>query len=332
MKVYTFVLIIIYGIGQLSFQSFFFIYLTGYSLQCLLMLLYFLKVNNTKLAFTFSFIKTDKFKPIFLYGVYSFLSGGTVMLVQRLDIIMVGKLLSLEYVAYYATAFFFITAILVPTRSITSIATPLLSYHLQNKNTYEVNKIYFSSSLNMLLFSGFIFIGIWSCSNELMNILGEKFGQIKWVILFLGSGKLLEVFFSLNQYVLIYSKYFKWDMVFQLFLLLLTIATNLLFIPLYGINGAAIATTITILINQIVKAWFIYKRFGLHPLNHKSILLILIILIFILSVSFIPVIYSSLISIAIKSIGVTILYFALVFFLKISIDVNKLIRKFSILP
>lgn len=326
-KFATFLLLIIYGTGCLSFRLFFYLYLVIYFFQLLFILAYARKITELKPAFSWQFFKNQRLREIFIYGGFSLLAGGTVMLVQRIDIIMISKMLTLKEVAYYSIAFFIMTAIMVPARSVSAIASPLLSKHIQEHNLPEIKKVYLSSSLNMFLFSGFIFLGTWVCVDDLMLILGDKFGQIKWVILFLGLGKIMEALNGMNQSILIYSRYYRWDFVLQVFLLAITIVTNLLLIPRYGMNGAALASLIAIASNQLFKAILVFVKYRIHPYNSRSLFLVLLFAVVLFLSVFIPPIGSPIISIFVKASFFTASYFIIIYIFNLSTELNDTINK-----
>lgn len=327
-KFFTLILILLYGAKWISFHQFFLLYVLGFLLQLFLIIAYSIFITSIKPHFNFNFFRDTRIREILKYGGFSLLSGGTVLLVQRIDIIMISQLISLDFVAYYATAYFFMTAIMVPMRSVISIAGPLISSNLYQNNLEELKKVYLPSALNMLIFSGFVFLGVWVCVNELMLILGDKFGQIKWVLLFLGIGKVLESICGLNQHVIIYSRYYKWDSLFQVILLALTIVTNLILIPRYGINGAAAATLIAIIINQLLKYILVYTKFRIQPFNAKSLFVILIIITIILLSEYIPIVLSPIFSLVIKAALFTLVYFIIIYIFRLSTDLNKLVNKY----
>jgi len=324
----TLFLLLAYGAGWVSFRTFFHIYILVYLLQLLLILGYARKISVLKPAFSWQFFSNSRIREVFIYGGFSLLTGGTVMLVQRIDIIMISKMLTLKEVAYYSTAFFFMTAIMVPARSVATIAAPLLSKHIQEKNFEEVKKVYMPATLNMFIFSSFVFLGVWICVDELMLILGEKFGQIKWVILFLGIGKITETLMGLNQNILIYSKYFRWDFVLQIFLLAITIITNLLLIPRFGMNGAAVASLVAIVTSQILKALLIQVKYKINPFNIRSLLMIAFVILVLLISTTIPPLGSPIFSLALKASIFSLFYFIIIYIFKLSTELNTVINKF----
>ena len=86
-----------------------------------------------------------------------------------------------------------------------------------------------------------------------MNILGSKFGDIKWVFFVIGLSRLVDSMFSINGSVILTSRFFRVDFYFQLILVLSGILLNLWLIPVYQLEGAALATLAALLFYNLMK-------------------------------------------------------------------------------
>ena len=57
----------------------------------------------------------------------------------------------------------------------------------------------------------------------------------------------MDMYSGLNGTILVTSKKYRYDFTFSLMLVALTVASNALLIPRWGMTGAALATMITVL-------------------------------------------------------------------------------------
>ncbi len=325
-KLCTALLIIILWLKVISFDTFFKLYFLSIFFQFLLIYIYIKK--NTTLVFTinFSFIKNKTaLKEVLKYGFYSLLTGAAAVLVSRIDIFMISKYKNLNDVAFYSVALLFITVLQVPVRSLGTISTPIISSFLNQKNYGKVKEIYSKTALHLFLIGSYILLIISLNIHQFMDILGSKFGQVKFVILILGISKLYEMIHATNSTIIIISKYYRYDIIFQVILLFLTVVTNILLIPKYGINGAAMATAIAIILNTTIKEIFIYSKYKLHPYSKETLKIILIIAVSIIAVYFINNIINVYFTIVLKSIIISLIYFFLILFLNISDEIKKLL-------
>ena len=92
------------------------------------------------------------------------------MLVSRLDMVMIGKFMSLKYVAFYSVAFYIGNAIKVPARSVVAISDPIVSKAWKN-DIKLIESIYYKSSINQLIIGGIFFICIWLSVDDIFFII-----------------------------------------------------------------------------------------------------------------------------------------------------------------
>ncbi len=323
LKFWTAFLIIIYWFKFIPYDYFFKLYFFGTVIQLILIYFYLRLNTNLRFPIKFNFFKQKKIlKEILTYGSFSLLAGGAAVLVSRIDLLMISKLINLKEVAYYSIALFFISVLQVPVRSIGTIAVPILSEHMYKKEYNKVEEIYKKISQNILVVGSFILMIITLNINEFMQILGEKFGQVKYVVIILGISKIYEMIHSPNGSIIIISKYYRYDIIFQIVLLAITVITNLIFIPLYGINGAALATAITMITNVTVKELFIYRKYKLHPYSKQTISVLLTIVASIAATVFIGSIYNVYITMVVKGLIISTVYFISLIMFNISDDMK----------
>lgn len=324
-KIWTFALMLAYAYFKLSFNLFFYLFFSGYIIILIASWIYIKRTTTINLKPNFGFLKKRAdLKDILRYGFYSILAGGAGVLVSRVDIFLVNKLIDLSNVAFYSVALFFITVIQVPLRSVTTITIPIISDFFYKNNNQKVNQIYKETGISLFLTSSFIFLIIALNINEFMQILGPKFGQVKWVILILGVSKVYESVNSLNGTILIISRYFKYDIIFQFILLTLTVLSNLYFIPRYGLNGAAMATGLATVLNSFIRTLFIRVKFGLILYSKKYISGLIVVLVTILSVWFVNFSLNIYIAMILKSLIITTVFGSLSVILNVSQNINDI--------
>ena len=57
-----------------------------------------------------------------------------------------------------------------------------------------------------------------------------------------------------------FSRYYYWGLYFTFFLTALTIVTNYIFIPVWGITGAALATFLASVVGYSFQQWIVLKK------------------------------------------------------------------------
>lgn len=93
------------------------------------------------------------------------------------------------------------------------------------------------------------------------------------VIWILGSAILFDLATGFNGNIISMSRYYRYNIVFMMFLAVLTIVLNYYFLERtsLGIVGVALATAISLTLYNIVKIVFNYLKFKVHPLTIEMI-------------------------------------------------------------
>ena len=133
---------------------------------------------------------------------------------------------------------------------------------------------------------------------------------------------------GINGGILVTSEKYRYDLFINLLLICLTLFTNVIFIPIYGIEGAALATAISIIIYNIVKWYLLKKWFRLQPFNYKFLFAIAVCLFTFFITSLLSFDFDILFTrIILKSIFILTVFFGLILFFRISPDINTLIYR-----
>ena len=324
-RICVLVLLVFYHYDWIIFNQFLLCFISIYLIKLLILLL--LQFKNKRLTFSLQFNKSD-LKNQFKYGLYVITGGGAAILVSRFDMLMIEHYLDLKQVAYYGLAFFIGSVIKVPSRSISSISSPLIAKSFEENNLSNIQSIYSKSSINLFIMGAVIFLCILLNIDDILSILPDKFSQGKIVVLFIGAAQLVNLVAGLHGLILIHSSYYKSIVYFNLFLFLITFFTNLIFIPMYGINGAALATFISILLFNTVRMIYVYKKMNFQPFSTKTVITFLMIVVIYFGLCYIPLTSMPLVNIVIKSLIACLLVAFTVQYFKLSDDISSLINEF----
>tara|TARA_B100000902_G_scaffold38873_1_gene46245 strand:+ start:3160 stop:4629 length:1470 start_codon:yes stop_codon:yes gene_type:complete len=323
MKLYSLILLLLHWFSYLQFDSFLSFYISGYIIKFGVLLC--IQLYHNRLCFSFT-LKELRLKEMFVYGLYVLLAGASIMIVTRLDMIMIGSLLDLEQVAFYTIAYFIGNAIKVPSKSIASISVPLLAKAWEEQDFKQINTLYVKSSINQLIIGGILFLCMWINIDSVFNLLPSEFSQGKWVVFFIGISQLFNISTGINGPIIVNSKYYRYDLVTNIILVVVTIISNYILIQKFGINGAAMATALSIFIFSLVRLIIIKIKMNLQPFNIKTIYTILILLVVYFIISSFPVIGIPLIDIAWRSILVFLFFTPLILLLRLSEDIIDVIN------
>jgi O-antigen/teichoic acid export membrane protein len=147
------------------------------------------------------------------------------------------------------------------------------------------------------------------------------------VVLLISLSRLADMGTGLNGEIILYSRYYRFATLAVIVLAVTTVVTNLLLIPVYALNGAAMATAASVLVFVLIKVAFVRIKFGIHPFAPGVLLVLLMGTVVYFIASIVPVppptsFPNAVLGIAIRSLVVTGLFLPLVYFGNVSPDLN----------
>jgi O-antigen/teichoic acid export membrane protein len=147
------------------------------------------------------------------------------------------------------------------------------------------------------------------------------------VVFMIGLSKYFDLILGNNNAIIFNSKYYRTVLFLGLFLVLITIVLNRIFIPLYGIMGCAFATLLSITLYSLAKLLFVVKRMHLYPFTKETVTSLVVTAVLFLAFYFWEFPLYPLIGIALKSIILTVVYLYVNYKLVISKEINDIIDK-----
>ena len=143
--------------------------------------------------------------------------------------------------------------------SIQSIAAPLITELYADKKYKELQKLVSVSSTAMFLLALPIAILLISTGNRILILFGLDFTQASLSLSILTLGQLINAFTGVGGYMMTMTGYQNQAAWIIGISALLNISLNWLLIPIWSIEGAAIATTTTTILWNTVFALFVWK-------------------------------------------------------------------------
>ena len=302
----------------ISPQQFVFALMGIYFLSLLTMLFYAMKVKLPH----FKLVFPDNYKAILTYCFFIILSGSVANMLLDVDKFMLNFYINIDNIAFYSVAIFIATVIAVPSRAMHQITYPITAKLMSENKHDELNELYKKSSITLQVIGGLILVGILVNINELYSVLPAGYSEGIAVVFFIGISKYFDLVLGNNNAIIFNSKYYQAVLFLGLFLVFLTVSLNMIFIPLYGLNGAAIATLISITLYSLAKLLFVVLKMELFPFTKNTIVALVLAMVSFGVFYYWDFGFHPFINIILKSILVTIFYLGLSYYLKISSDIN----------
>ncbi|MCC9167264.1 lipopolysaccharide biosynthesis protein [Pontibacter harenae] len=321
LRVLTSALIAVFAFGLISFQQFVLLYIALFSVLSFVLVAYALWLKQLFIRPSFKQLRTFPLQEMLYYGFFTFMGNISVTIITSIDQVMIASY-SLADNGIYTTAFFMTSAIIIPARSIYKIASPQVADFWKDKNMQGMEKLYKNITTINLVLGLLIFVGIWANIDNLFSFMPESYRQGKYVVLFLSMARIIDMATGINGIILATSEKYRWDLLFNMVLAGLTIWTNSYFIPLYGMNGAALASMISYVLINLSRLFFVQYHYHIQPFTVSS-LLITAIAAAALGVSYlIPDLGNVFLDLIVRSLIITAIYGSLTLSLKVYPELN----------
>lgn len=328
LRVLTTVALLLYGFERINFETLVYSLIVIYGFVLLSMGTALKLKGNLPLKSDFSFLKNGVAKRLLNYGFYSLIGAGGTQIILQIDSIMISGAIGLEAAGIYTIAFFIGIVVEMPKRAITQISSALLSQSFNKGDMSAVKKLYQQTSINQMIIGTLLLIGIWANLENIYHFVPNRESYIGGfsVVLFIALGKLSDMAFGTNGEIIVMSKYYRFNVIAVSCLAILTIALNLLLIPEYGIEGAAIASFLAMLLFNIIKFLFVWMKYGIQPFTLASLKFLIIVGLTLLANYLMPVMSNIYLDIAIRSSCIVIILMGLTYGLSVSLELNQLIQ------
>lgn len=205
-----------------------------------------------------------KHKEWLKLGGTFFILTATVTINAKADLLMLGFYGFTDQVGIYNIAMKFAVFIGMPLVLTNKILVPYISKFFESE-TIRLNEV-IKKVTRIIFFIGalagcfYFFFG-----KEILGFFGEEFKAAYWTLLILSAGQLLNVFVGPVGNILSMSKHEKISLKIMIISTLINIILNITLIPLYNINGAAIATCASLVFWNVAQLIAVKQKLNINP-------------------------------------------------------------------
>lgn len=238
-----------------------------YFLTLLAMIGYMAKIRIFQLSVNWGQISTPFKKEFLQYSLVTLLGTAGALLIMKIDSLMVSSMIGLDANAIYTIGFSIAIVIDMPRRAISQVIMPVISEKFANNQLREINALYKKIAIHQFLICLLIFLLIWVNIDSLYHYVPNReiYQAGKWVVLLIGLGKLSDVIFSVNGEIIVFSRFYLFNITATLIMCVAVIVLNLWLIPIFGIEGAALASLLSMFLYNLVKYVYVKIRLGFDP-------------------------------------------------------------------
>jgi len=308
--------------GWISKTAFVYAVAIAYLLQLVAMQVYAVYVKMP----VFRFVIPHNVKSIFGYSMFIILSGSVAVMLLDFDKVMIPAYRNISDNALYSVAIFIATVIAVPSRAMTQIIYPITAKLMAEGKHNELNDLYKKSAINLQVIGGLVMLYIFLNIKEMYHLIPKDYSGGIYVVFMIGLSKFYDVILGNNNAIIFNSRYYRSVLLFGLLLVFLMIVLNMVFIPLYGIEGAALATLLSVCVYNTIKLLFVVRNMDLYPFTNKTLQSFGIISVCFVVFYFWDFPFHPIVNIALKSGLITVFYVLANYRLAVSEELNAIVR------
>ncbi len=213
--------------------------------------------DNSKISFVPFFVE------IFSFGLMLTLVSSLSVLISNIDRIMIGYFIGGEAVAVYTIAATFATIVMIIPSSFTAMFFPLVTELLGKEKKPEARSIC-NTSVRWSVFAGIplaIVLIIFS-SSLLRMFYGDAYAIGGNVLTLFALGLLIRSFTFVHSFVLAGLRLVKLELKIGILTLFVNLVLNWFLIPLWGIEGAGVASAISLIFASLCLIYYTKKVIG----------------------------------------------------------------------
>ncbi len=324
-RLLTIIIVSVYYLKWLTFDQFITSFVCIYVIQFLILLGYIFVFDKPGFKIDWPYFREKKFMNLIGYGLLLWFASVASIGLKYFDSIILGKYMPLAFVGIYTVVAFVSTIIEAPLNAFEKIASAKIAFAWQAGNMKEIDDIYHKSSLYMFLVGGFLFVNVNINIRDLLAFLPEGYSDAWHVVLILSIAALYNMATGLNAPILFNSDKYKYGAFFLISLAVVVVVLQNVLIPLFGLNGAALATALASFFYNTMLFVYVKKQFNLMPFG-KGNLRVLMLVIILTTIGFLlPSLENKVWSIAYKSIIVSSLYIITVYKMSIAPELHQFI-------
>ncbi|MFV0604992.1 MAG: lipopolysaccharide biosynthesis protein [Niabella sp.] len=259
-----------------------FIKLYAFTFPSIAITLFIYLLVTGKIHFTFKVSKVSKRFYKIIVRFCSFVYSATIVSTLSLvfDSLVIASVLDdgLKKAAVFTLAQNLSSIIQAPQRGVIAAAIPHLSQAWKDKNIPRIQRIYQRSSINLLVFSLFIFILITINYKHAIHVFGinDAFLAGFSAFIVLGLARVIDLGTGVNAQIIGTSNYWRFELSSGIILLLITLPLTYIFTKRFGIIGPPIAALIANTIYNSIRIIFLWKKFRLQPFSIQSLYTVLL--------------------------------------------------------
>ncbi|MBR5780746.1 MAG: oligosaccharide flippase family protein [Bacteroidales bacterium] len=279
-RLMTLVVYLLYAFDVIKLDGMVICLCLTYGIATLLNIIYLFSLKKVSFKIEPAYISKWLRKDFIFYTLFLIATSLAGNLIPVLNTFFVSGKLGLAVAGINTIAVYIASMVEIPYRSLAAISRPHISQGMKDNNMQEVNIMTKNVSLHQFMASMFIFFLIWINIDLVYSLIpnGNVYDEAKFVVLILSVVKIINTSLNVGATVLSYSKYYYYSLLFTIILTLTAIYMNIKLIPIWGMEGAALASLISYIVYYTFLLTFVNWKIKVSPLSMRELYTVMIIL------------------------------------------------------
>lgn len=314
---------------SLSLRGFFQLIGLLYCLAPMLIFLYGYRLGLLPLTGTARTIRGKELKELTSFGWFMFLGNASAVVLANIDSLVLGASAGLVSTGIYSVAMFIAVIIQIPKQSLSRVLIPLVVTANKERDVRTLDLLYKKTSLNQFVIGAGIFLIIWLNIDALFTLIpnGQLYSEGKWVVLFVSIARLFDMLTGCNAEIIGTSEYYKLDLVIYFILSIVGIGLNVILIPSYGVNGAAVALLASVVLYNTMRFILIAVVMKIQPFTRKTVITLVCVGLTYILISLIPHVDSVILDAALRSVMIAGVFGGTILGFQVSEDISGYARE-----
>lgn len=279
-RIMTLVVYLLYAFDIINLDGMVISLCLTYGIATLLNIIYLFSLKKVSFKIEPAYVSKWLRKDFIFYTLFLIATSLAGNLIPVLNTFFVSGKLGLAVAGINTIAVYIASIVEIPYRSLAAISRPHISQGMKDNNMLEVNNMTKNVSLHQFMASMFIFFLIWINIDLVYALIpnGNVYDEAKFVVLILSAVKIINTSLNVGATVLSYSKYYYYSLIFTVILTVTAIYMNIKLIPIWGMEGAALASLISYIVYYAFLLTFVNWKIKVSPLSMKELYTVIIIL------------------------------------------------------
>ncbi|ASJ05568.1 hypothetical protein A3L01_09410 [Thermococcus barossii] len=211
-------------------------------------------------------------KELFLFSFPLMLTGILGYIMNWTDTLMLGYYLNSDIVGLYNAAAPIARLLPIFLNSAGFLYIPIATAFFARAQLKEMKRIYqiMTRWIFLLTFPLFLFMFVFP-EVTITTFFGAKYAGAATALQILAAGFMFHTLLGLNGMSLTVIGETHANLIGNFFAALANVALNILLIPVYGIEGAALATAASFIVANIFRSGWLYRKTGIHPFSRSYV-------------------------------------------------------------